>query len=79
MPCMVVKMPGGGSAIVKLARGRRPIKCVVCGNPGERLCDYPIHGNPGKTCDKGLCLNCSIRPDKETDLCPEHAEKAKRL
>jgi hypothetical protein len=70
MPCEVIHLPGGGTAIV-CSRGRRQ-RCA-CGKPATLLCDWKVKGKRSGTCDKPLCASCSHSPAPEKDLCPEHA------
>ncbi|HEY3837688.1 MAG TPA: hypothetical protein VGL72_14000 [Bryobacteraceae bacterium] len=71
MPCYHVKLPGGGTAIVKVgnAPGR---KCSVCGTKTRnyRLCDFPV-GN-GKTCSAVLCQLHGVHVEPDSDFCPPH-------
>jgi len=87
MPCKVIQLPGGATALVKLPAARAR-KCSVC---HERvfhfqLCDYPIHAArtdlcddgmtvdlPAKTCDKVLCSQCAVHVPPDEDYCPLHA------
>lgn len=81
MPCIVVPIPGGGHAIVKVAKSRK--KCFVCGRPGaDRLCDYPVSHSPSDlaftgTCDRLLCQTCRT-VIKGADYCPERVEAKRR-
>jgi len=62
MTCDVVKVPGGGTAIV-CSRGRRPQRkpCVGCRTLSDRLCDG---------CDKPVCEACSVSATPDDDFCP---------
>jgi hypothetical protein len=74
MPCRIVNIPEGGSAIV--CSGKKSHKpCSICGEPGSKLCDFFVH-NSGKTCDLPLCSKCAFHPNKSgnLDYCPEHAK-----
>ena len=75
MPCYVVNIPGGGTAIVKMAAPRSR-KCSVCGQMTRqpRLCDGSV--GRGKTCDAVLCLKCTTRGANDTDYCPLHVRSA---
>lgn len=73
--CSVVKMPGGGVAIV-CTRSRRHTKCA-CGHAASRLCDWKVKGKRSGTCDVPLCKRCTHSPAAEKDLCPEHAAEWK--
>lgn len=78
MPCDHVDLPGGGHAIIC---GRRaPVKrCVHCGRPSSRLCDYPLTGaKAGKTCDRPICAGCTTHIPPDTDYCRTHAELIER-
>lgn len=70
--CSVVKMPGGGVAIV-CSRGRRHKRCA-CGRTANRLCDWKVKGKRSGTCDEPLCERCTHSPASEKDLCPTHAD-----
>ena len=76
MTCNVVRLPGGGAAIVKVT-GRRRRKCSVrgCNALADFQCDYPREGG---TCDRYLCKAHSTpqRGRPNTDFCPEHAQAA---
>jgi hypothetical protein len=82
MPCHIVRIPGGGTAIVRTA-APRPRKCSVCGRQTKdyRLCDYPMGtstlaartGGP-KTCDAVLCQSCTNHREPDIDYCPLHAQ-----
>lgn len=69
MTCKVVKTPEL-TAIV-CSRGQRPLRCVCCGRPADRLCDFVLEG--GRTCDRAICAQCTDRPARGVDFCPEHA------
>ena len=73
MPCNVIHLPGGGSAIV-CSRGQRPKRCSVagCRRPGEFLCDHPKVG--GKTCSAAICAHHAKAVGEETHLCPAHVD-----
>jgi hypothetical protein len=86
MPCSVIKLPGGGAAIVKHAAGRAP-RCKFClerlrevlqdgvlENPATLLCDFEIGrtlGGDPITCDAKVCVRCARRVG-EKDFCPKH-------
>lgn len=73
MPCNPVDL-GGGAFAIACTRGRRPIICVHCGRPGNRLCDFPLTGaKAGKTCDRPLCAKCAVRRKPGIDYCQVHA------
>lgn len=74
MPCSVIRLPGGGTAIIK--HSKRPTKpCAVCARGrGEKLCDFPLTGGKaGKTCNRPLCDRCATHVEPDTDYCPTHA------
>lgn len=73
MACKWVKLPDGGFAHLKLAGGRRPKPCSVCGGPGGRLCDFPLGG--GKTCDASLCSKCAVPIAPNVEFCPHHPKR----
>ena len=68
MGCTHVKV-GGFSAIV-CSRGRRPIRCHVCGKAGALLCDWKIGG--GNTCDQPMCDAHALEVGPGKHLCAEH-------
>lgn len=72
MPCWTVKLPDGTVALVH-GRGSKPKPCSVCGQPGGRLCDFPLGG--GKTCDASLCGRCAVPIAKDVEYCPSHPKK----
>lgn len=66
-----------GTRMILCHSGPRPKKserCVVCGNPRTKLCDYPVGKN--KTCDAPLCDEHAYRPYQQEDIdyCPKHKE-----
>lgn len=69
--CSVVKMPGGGVAIV-CSRGHKAKRCA-CGRAANRLCDWKVKAKRSGTCDVPLCELCTHSPASEKDLCPKHA------
>jgi hypothetical protein len=73
MPCYHVDLPGGGHAIITLAKQRR--KICACGNIAPNLCDAPVtrRGKPA-TCDKGVCPKCSTQDGEGHDYCLEHSQ-----
>ncbi len=61
------------------------MKCSVCGvNQGTKLCDYvvdqviSVRQVLNRTCDKSLCVNCSLHLGGNYDFCPDHAQKIKK-
>jgi hypothetical protein len=82
MPCYHVNLPGGGNAIVRMAR-HRPKPCAFCGAPSEVLCDYPspdpikrakaVARGETATCDKPCCRKCSTHVGEDRDFCLEHS------
>lgn len=74
MHCNHVSL-GNGLAAIVCTRGKRPIRCAVCGSPGDRLCDFPVTvKGKRKTCDKPLCTKCSTKQGAGIDFCPAHAQ-----
>jgi hypothetical protein len=85
--CTPIKLRDGGSAIV-CTRGRQKApRCVKCGKPATRLCDWilerpraslagAIAVSKLKTCDANLCDECTTQPSPERDLCPKHTGHA---
>ena len=73
MPCNHIDLGNGASAIV-CTRGRSTKRCVICGLPGGKLCDFPLTGaKAGKTCDRSLCAKCAVHREPDIDYCPTHA------
>lgn len=74
MACHVMKLPGGGGAIICAGRGRAAARCQhpACNTPHVALCDHPL-GN-GKTCDMRLCGAHRIKVGPDDDRCEHHAE-----
>lgn len=70
MVCNVVKMPGGGTAIVC---GGGPRKKCGCGHRATLECDWKVKTRKSGTCDALLCARCTYSPAADKDLCPEHA------
>jgi hypothetical protein len=74
MPCVHVELPGGGHAIVKLARRRDKCSVRDCDKPHIALCDHEIA--PGVTCDARLCDRHAYHMPGNRDFCPKHAPGA---
>ncbi len=78
MSCEIVRLPGGATAIVRLAPTRRK-KCSVCQRSlsNWKLCDFETGatraGKPA-TCDAVLCKACAVHSEPDTDHCPRHAQ-----
>ena len=70
MPCEVVRLPDGGSAIV--CSGRSRSKCA-CGRAATLLCDWKVPARRSGTCDRPICRGCATKPAPDKDLCPAHA------
>lgn len=81
MPCVRVKLPDGGVAL--LCGVKRSVKaCGVCGGLATRLCDgpAPAAARPGQTtCDTPLCGRCTTRVGRAKDLCPNCAREDRQL
>ena len=85
----IVRMPGGGTAIVCFS-GRRPKTppCACCGTGRATIqCDFPLEPpaqkrlifgdeKPPKTCDAYLCRSCAVRVGRDRDYCPHHLGNA---
>jgi len=66
--CEVVKIPGGGTALVRLS-DNRTANCEVCHvKRHTKLCDALVGR---KTCDVKLCDTCATTSGK-CDFCPTH-------
>jgi hypothetical protein len=76
MPCKVVKLPNGMTAVVKMAPQRK--KFCECGRPCTKLCDFvlspPEQITHKRTCDKPMCDCCAVHVGPELDYCKPHAE-----
>jgi hypothetical protein len=68
--CEVVKMPGGGTAIVTHSGGRW-CSCG-CRRRATIQCDFPKPGRKSGTCDAWLCRGCAVSVGPDRDHCPEH-------
>lgn len=70
MPCKFEWTPTGGKITCSRTSQRR---CVTCGRPSTKLCDYPIIRNEGEaTCDNPCCDTCSVRVGPNRDHCLKH-------
>jgi hypothetical protein len=69
MPCDVVSLGNGTRAIVCSPTRR----CVGCGKPARRECDWKVTTRKSGTCDRPICAACAHQPAPEKDLCPTHA------
>lgn len=72
----VMRLPGGGSAIV-CTRGpkTKPKPCVRCGAVSTRLCDAqlaPDLAGKARSCDAPICARCTTSPRPGVDYCPDH-------
>lgn len=74
MPCETFVTDDGHLATIVCSK-RSLHRCVYCGRTSIALCDGPVPGVPGETCDKKLCRVHAHRPDpnRDEDFCPEHA------
>ena len=81
MTCSVIKLPGGGTAIVKHSPSRLP-RCKFCpvlhdgsgALPATLLCDFEVAetlGGAPITCNAKMCVRCARR-EGEKDFCPNH-------
>ena len=75
MTCSVIKLPGGGTAIVGHSPTRPP-NCKFCKqHPATQLCDFEVAetlGGDPMTCDAKMCVQCARRVG-EKDFCPNHS------
>jgi hypothetical protein len=81
MPCQTIHLPGRGTAIVCGPRLRRHIRrCIACNCPDTmctmKLCDYPLPGKAGRTCDAPVCVEHARHVEPDTDYCPQHIQLA---
>ncbi len=72
MTCETYTMPNGSVAIIC---GSSPRKRCACGRPATLECDWKVPSRRSGTCDRPLCSHCTYVPDKNKDLCPEHADR----
>lgn len=78
MPCSVIKLPGGGVAIVKHSRSPRK-RCQFCPpaypNFATLECDYPTPTllDKNATCDAKMCPSCATPVGEDKDHCPNHS------
>ena len=78
MSCQPVRLSGGRTALVCGPRVRRPLRrCIVCYVPETmasiKLCDAPVSGKPGQTCNAVVCVDHAFHVEPDTDWCPQHA------
>lgn len=73
MPCSLIKLPGGGVAIVKHAAPRRK-RCGTCRASAPFLCDWKMNAStaPEQTCDASLCAKHALEVEPDKHLCPLH-------
>lgn len=57
--------------------GRMARSTCSCGNKVTRLCDWKV--GQGRTCDTGMCGQCTTSPAKDKDLCSGHAESWQQM
>jgi hypothetical protein len=75
MPCSFVKLPGGGTAIVKHSAPRRK-RCRWCQQTAANLCDFEVGktlGGAPITCDAPMCFEHSTDSSGNRHRCPTHA------
>jgi hypothetical protein len=82
MPCSTIKLPGGGFAIVRHAKGRFP-RCTFCpaihlrhANEATLLCDFVVGktlGGAEITCDTPVCSHYAKHVGPDKDFCPKHS------
>ncbi len=77
MACRHISIPlADGTVARAIVCGPAPRRkrCVGCGGPAARECDWKLTGEKaGKTCDRAICARCATSPAPEKDLCPAHA------
>lgn len=73
--CVVMDLPGGGRATVRMS-GKRPPACLWCGKPSTKRCDFivspPAQVTHKRTCDAPMCATHAENISHEVDYCPEH-------
>jgi hypothetical protein len=75
MPCSVISLGNGATAIVCTRGGGK--RCT-CGRTADKLCDYPLRGEKaGKTCDRAFCSRCGKHVGPNKDYCPAHGRLEK--
>lgn len=82
MPCLVIEIEPGFTAMICGVPAPQGKACFYCGKHSEFLCDYPVIGKPWlgikTTCDRALCRRCAMKGVSETvDFCRAHYELAK--
>lgn len=72
--CHVVRVVGGGVAIVCGGQARSGRPCIYCGAAGRKLCDH--RNSDGRTCDAPMCVACATTvPGRNRDYCRNHAPR----
>ena len=70
MACETIHDTNGRVIAIFCGRSRK-ITCKFCHSAAvTKLCDFPVA--KGKTCDVGMCRNCSTKIALEVDYCPNH-------
>lgn len=75
MACEWIKLPDGTIVHLNLGKKRHACRslCRFCRKPNHwisLMCDFPV--GHGKTCDAGMCSECSTNVRKGIDYCPIH-------
>lgn len=71
MACEFFRSDDGKVVGVMCSRGPKK-RCVYCGKPMTKLCDYPLED--GKTCDVPMCSACATHIGDDLDVCRKHSD-----
>jgi hypothetical protein len=77
MTCNVIKL-GDEITLITCSRGQQRPRCS-CGNPQTGSCDFPLGGKKsGQTCDRPLCVKCTVKIGPTTDYCVAHGRSYRK-
>ena len=68
--------PQGPAVVHVCRRGGAP--CSECHSPHTKLCDFPLRGSRGGTCDRKLCDRCAVTVGPDKHYCGPHARLARK-
>lgn len=76
--CIVMELPGGGKAIVRMG-GKKPPDCCWCKRMSTKLCDFvvspPQQVTHKRTCDAPMCDRHATNVGLNIDYCPTNSGK----